>query len=266
MSDETTDQRKERLLRVRKPPPPFGVVRVVERTEVSPRLMRLTVAGDGLRGFEVAQPAASIRVVVPWPGEELEVPEWNGNEFLLADGRRPALRTFTPLRVDGVAGRLDLEVVRHEGGAVSGWAERAAVGDEAAISGPGAGYDYAEGAERLLVFGDETALPAMTQVIEMAPAGLALDVHVEVLADHAVIELPERPGADVHWHVTTPGEQPGGCLAAVVQALDELPDLTHVWAAGEASAMQAIRNHLFKVLGVERARATVRGYWKPAER
>lgn len=264
MSDETTDQRKERLLRVRKPPPPFRIVRVVERVELSPRLVRLTV--DGLSGFELAQPAASVRVVVPWPGERLEVPEWNGNEFLLADDRRPALRTFTPLRADAAAGRLDLEIVRHEGGAVSGWAETAEAGSEAAISGPGAGYDYPDGAERLLVLADETALPAVTQLIEMAPDGLALDVHVEVIAEHATIALPERPGTDVRWHVTAAGERPGGRLVALVQALDELPGTTHIWAAGEASAVQAIRNHLFKVLGVERQRATVRGYWKPAER
>ncbi len=63
--------------------------------------------------------------------------------------------------------------------------------------------------------------------------------------------------------MTPDGEVPGRRLAAVVEALDELSDGTHVWAAGEASAMQAIRNHLFKTLGIERSRGTVRGYWKP---
>ena len=29
--------------------------------------------------------------------------------------------------------------------------------------------------------------------------------------------------------------------------------------------MQAIRSHLFKTLGLERSRGTVRGYWKPAK-
>ena len=88
--------RRERLLRVRKPPVPFGSVHVVERSELSPRLLRLTVEGEVLVGWHVPQPASSMRMVVPWPDEPLELPEWNGNEFLLADGRRPALRTSRP--------------------------------------------------------------------------------------------------------------------------------------------------------------------------
>ena len=35
------------------------------------------------------------------------MPAWNGNEFLLPDGRRPAIRTFTPRRVDPDALELD---------------------------------------------------------------------------------------------------------------------------------------------------------------
>jgi len=38
------------------------------------------------------------------------MPSWNGNEFLLADGRRPTIRTFTPRRVDPEALELDLDV------------------------------------------------------------------------------------------------------------------------------------------------------------
>ena len=52
--------------------------------------------------------------------------------------------------------------------------------------------------------------------------------------------------------------------AAIVQCLEAVADTTHIWAAGEASAMHAIRTHLFKELGLDRSVATVRGYWKPA--
>ena len=258
------DDLKARLAAIRKPPPPFEPVTVVAREERSPRLIRLTFAGDVLRGLIVDRPAASVRFVVPWPGRELELPEWNGNEFLLADGSRPALRTFTPLHPDTDGGRLDLEIVRHPGGAVSQWAETTEIGDEAAISGPGAGYDFPEGADRLVVLGDETAIPAITQLIDMAPGSLPLDVHVEAIREDAVVDMAPRDIDHVGWHLTPEGETPGVRLAAVVEAMDALPHGTDVWAAGEASAVQRIRNHLFKTLGVERSRATVRGYWKPA--
>jgi NADPH-dependent ferric siderophore reductase len=259
MADDT---RRERLLAIRKPPPPFERVVLVGKRALTPRMWRLTVEGSCVGAMSVDQPGMSLRVVVPWPGAALELPDWNGNEFLLADGSRPALRTFTPLRRDG--DRLDLEIVRHAGGAISGWAESASVGDELAVSGPGAGYDVPGGASRLLVFGDETAIPAVGQLIEMAPDGVSLDVHVEVVDEAARYDLPSRAGTSVEWHVTPDDATPGRQLAATVQQLDHLDDGTFVWAAGEASAMQAIRTHLFTTLGRERSRATVRGYWKPA--
>ncbi len=259
------DDRLARLTRLRREPPPLRPVVVVERVEVSPRLLRLTLAGDGLRDLVVDEPAASVRLLVPTPGtDELVIPEWDGNEFLLADGGRPSLRTFTPLRVDNDAGRLDLEIVRHPGGAVSDWAETVEPGAPAAISGPGTGYEYPDGARHLIVLADETALPAALQLAAMAPEALALAIHVEVVSADAVIDVDRRDSDSIEWHVTEPATTPGARLIDVVRSLDALPDGTDVWAAGEASAMHAIRTHLFDTLGIARKRATVRGYWKPA--
>ncbi len=259
------DDRLERLTRVRREPPPLRPVTVSEREELTPRMIRLTLVGDALCDLRVEQPASSVRLLVPTPGDdELVIPEWNGNEFLLADGSRPALRTFTPLRVDNAIGQLDVEIVRHPGGAVSEWAESVEAGAPAAISGPGRGYDHPSAAEYLIVLADETALPAAIQVAETASEGIAVHLHIEVIrADaHRNIELPDRHTVD--WYVTETGQTPGGRLVDTVQTLEQLGDDTFVWAAGEASAMQAIRTHLFDTLGVERQRATVRGYWKPA--
>jgi NADPH-dependent ferric siderophore reductase len=259
------DDRLSRLTRLRREPPPLRPVVVAERAELSPRLLRLTLEGDGLRELVVEEPAASVRLLVPSSGvDELVIPEWDGNEFLLPDGSRPVLRTFTPLRVENRSGRLDLEIVRHPGGAVSAWAETVTAGARAAISGPGSGYVFPTGADRLIVIADETALPAVTQLLAAAPDGLRLAIHVEIVRTDAALDLPLRPGDSLEWHVTEPGRVPGRRIADVVEALDALPDGADVWAAGEASAMHAIRTHLFDTLGADRKRATVRGYWKPA--
>jgi NADPH-dependent ferric siderophore reductase len=226
-------------------------------------MLRLTFEGPGLRELVVAEPAASVRLLVPLPGtSELILPEWNGNEFLLRDGTRPALRTFTPLRVDHDRGQLDLEIVRHPGGVVSGWAERADVGDPAALSGLGAGYRLDPATVRLFVVGDETALPAISQLLETAPPAVELDVHVEVVTDEAEVELPSHPGASVTWHVVDPGRAPGATLVDAIEALHGLDAGDRVWAAGEAASMHLIRVHLFETLGAARSQATVRGYWK----
>ena len=240
---------------------------VVRRTEVSPRLLGLTFEGPDLADLVVDHPAASVRLLVPSPGSaEVVWPSWNGNEFLLPDGTRPALRTFTPRRLDRAAGRLELEVVRHPGGVVSDWAETVEPGARAAISGPGSGYEIEPDVARYLLLGDETALPAISQLLESLPTHASVEVHVEVVVAEAEIELPAHPGATVSWHVRPPGAAPGAPLVAVVAALDGVDPGTRVWAAGEAASMQAIRTRLFDALAVPRAQTTIRGYWKPPRR
>jgi NADPH-dependent ferric siderophore reductase len=132
------------------------------------------------------------------------------------------------------------------------------------MSGPGSGYVFPTGADQLIVLADETALPAVTQLLTAAPADLQLAIHIEIVREDAALDLPLREGDSLEWHVTERGQVPGRRIVGVIEAVGELVDGTDVWAAGEASAMHAIRHHLFDDLGVDRKRATVRGYWKPA--
>ena len=248
--------------RVRREPPPFRRVEVRRTEALSPRLVRVTLAGPELEGLTVEQPAASVRLLLPSSGaDQLVMPSWNGNEFLLPDGRRPAIRTFTPLRVDPGALELDVEIVVHGGGVASEWAETAQPGAPAAVSGPGRGYAVAEDAPSFLLAGDETAIPAMSQLLEVLPADAAVQVHVEVAHPDGRLALPEHPGGTVTWWDLPEGAPPGDALVGAV-ADSHIGQGTRVWVAGEAAAVQRIRRHLFEEREVTRARATVRGYWK----
>lgn len=224
-------------------------------------MMRVVVGGAALDGLTITEPAASVRLLVPWPGEPFALPVWNGNEFLAADGRRPALRTFTP--VHQVDDRLWIDIVRHPGGAVSGWAETANAGDPCAISGPGRGETIDDQAKRYVLVGDETAIPAVEQLLAVIPATTAVEVHLEITEPAARLALPRHPRATVDWHLASPDRAPGTAMDDAVRATD-LDDDTRIWVAGEAAAVQAIRRHLFEQRGVARSRATVRGYWKTA--
>ncbi len=235
---------------------------VAGREELSSRSLRLTFEGPGLSEMPVANPAASVRLLVPQPGASLVIPEWDGNEFLLPDGSRPALRTFTPLRHDAGAGRMDLEIVRHAGGAVSTWAETAEPGTSGALSGPGRGFVLGAEVRRFVLLGDETALPAISQLIETTPHDVAIEAHIEIVAADVERPLPEHPSAEVMWHVRGDDQRPAWSLVDVA-AFVGVEAGTHVWAAGEAAAMQAIRKHLFDERGLQRSQTTIRGYWKP---
>jgi len=261
MSDATPDDRLQRL-RSRREPPPLVPVTVVRRTEVTPRLLRLAFEGPRLDDMW-AEPAASVRLLVPSRGSsELILPVWNGNEFLLPGDVRPALRTFTPLEADA-PGRLDLEIVRHPGGAVSQWAEQAEVGSPAAMSGPGRGAEFAPDTTTFHLLGDETAVPAISQLLGVLSPTAMISVHAEIEHDAAIRPLPSHPGATVEWLVRDSGDAPGARLVAASRALPDFSATTHIWAAGEAASMQAIRRHLFDERGLSRPQTTIRGYWKP---
>lgn len=243
---------------VRRPPPPFRRVTVERVTDLSPHLRRIVFAGTDLDGFPPPAPAASVRLLVTRSGD-LVIPEWNGNEFLLPDGSRPLLRTFTPRHLRADPPEMELDIVIHGDDGVSGWAGEARPGDPAAISGPGRGYTFDTDAGHLILLGDEAAIPAISQLLETAPTGMSLAVHVEVTHDDARIDLPAHPGGAVAWHDLPEGRPRGTTL---LDALAASPiDGARVWAAGEAAAMQRIRRHL-AVRGIDRAHTTVRGYWK----
>lgn len=248
--------------RIRREPPRFRRATVVRAEPMSPRLQRITLGGPELDGFRCDEPAASVRVLLPSPGADaLVIPEWTGNEFLLPGGSRPPIRTFTPLRADPDAGELDVCVVTHGTGRASSWASRAERGEEVAISGPGRGYDVDRDARSFLVGGDETAIPAMLQLLERLPDDAAVIVHVEVADANARLPFPDHPNLTVEWHELPRGAPPGDALVATVGAA-ELPPDARVWVAGEAAAVQRIRKDLFEARTFPRARAVVRGYWK----
>ena len=229
-------------------------------------MVRVTLAGPELEGLRVEEPAASVRVLLPTAaGVELVVPEWAGNEFLLPDGQRPTIRTLTPRRVDADRSELDVEVVIHGGGAASQWAKTARSGDLAAVSGPAHGYNIDADSPSFFLAGDETAIPAISQLLECLPAGRSIHAEIEIAVPEARIALPERPGATVRWLVLPSGATPGTALVEAVRDT-ELDPGSRVWVAGEAAAVQRIRRELFEARGLPRPQASIRGYWKHGPR
>lgn len=249
-------------VRVRREPPPFRHVRVVGVSHPAGSVVRVTVDGPDLDELIVDEPAASIRLLLPsTPGSALVIPSWNGNEFLLDDGTRPVIRTFTPIRSPGDQSALTLDIVTHEGGAASGWAVGAAIGDQAAISGPGRGYTPDPDASAFLLTGDESAVPAMTQLVSALAPRWPVDVGIEVRSPEAIRDLQDDRATTVDWRVLPAGDPPGSQQLAFIESAS-LGRGTRIWAAGEASAMQRIRQHLFKERGIDRSDTMIRGYWK----
>jgi NADPH-dependent ferric siderophore reductase len=244
----------------RRPPPPFLTAEVAGRDWLTPRLVRVTLEGGDLAQLEVSQPASSVRVLLPDLRGGLEIPAWDGNRFMRSDGTRPILRTLTPRYHDREVGRLQLDVVVHGEGAVARWASAAADGTPAAVSGPARGYSIDPDLTTLVLGGDETAIAAIGQIIEALPDEVVVAAYLEIATPDARPALPAHPRLTVLWPSPS-GGLPGQALAEALGEV-ELPAGARLWVAGEAAAVQLLRQRLFQERGLPRTRATIRGYWK----
>lgn len=279
-TDRSTDRsagsstdRSAALQRVRREPPPFRRVAVRRIEQLTPRMTRVVLGGPELEGLRIEEPAASVRLLLPRRGErEIVMPTWTGNQFELPGGERAPIRTFTPRHVDDGptdqptdgqgdgTPELTIDVVVHDEGAAIDWLRAAEPGDEVAVSGPGRGEEIDTDADSYLLAGDETALPAIAQLLEVLPHSMPVAVHVEIATPDARLALPDHPGAEVTWHEAVPGAPPGDGFAGAIEGADELPE--RIWVAGEAAAVQRVRRHLFDERALPRSAVTARGYWK----
>ncbi len=245
---------------IRRAPPPLRRVEVRRIEQLSPRMRRFVLGGPELAGFAIEEPAASVRLLLPRADGTLEMPEWTGNQFELADGSRAPIRTFTPRSFDADTLDLAIDIVLHDHGAASDWARAASIGDEVAISGPGRGYEIDTAAAGYLLAGDETAIPAISQLIEELAPSVPVEVIIEIEDESARLDLPIHERTSVSWHELPAGAEPGAAMFDAITSLTEFPPT--IWVAGEAAAIQRIRRHLFDERGLPRSAATVRGYWK----
>ncbi|NND75465.1 MAG: siderophore-interacting protein [Ilumatobacter sp.] len=257
----STGDESAAITRIRREPPPFRRLEVRRIEDLTPHMRRVVLGGPELDGFELDLPAASVRLLLPQRGSDaIEMPVWTGNQFELANGERAPIRTFTPRRLDVQRLELTLDVVLHATGAATDWARSTQPGDVVAVSGPGRGYEIDTDASSYLLAGDESAIPAIDQLLEAMPPSMPITAHVEITDPSARMELHAHPLTSVTWHVLGDGHEPGDAVASAIEALDELPDA--IWVAGEAAAVQRLRKHFFDTCGRSRSTVTARGYWK----
>ena len=205
--------------------------RVERRDELSPHLIRLTLAVDP--SFE------STGIADEWVG--LVVP----GQF---QSRYYTVRSYA-------AGTLVLEVVLHDVGLVTEWVVRDdCVGSSVTITEPKGSFDPPPDAAWLMLVGDLTGLPAMARIAESVE--LPTRIWAEV-ADALPGYLPDS--ADVTWL-----EAPSATsrLAEVVESIEWPAGDGYFWMAGESAQMRAIRKYLMRDRKLPATAYDVMGYWR----
>lgn len=288
-------------------------VRVARIVDLAPSFRRFTFAGDDLAEFADNGYDQRIKFFLPLPCGYSCIPQ-GADWFLrwrdLPEDTKHPIRTYTVRAVRRESAEIDVDVVLHgDAGPASRWAGAAQVGDMLAILGPNAEHPGPHGgidfvppahADRLLLAGDETAVPAITGILERLPRdarGEAV-LEVPVTGDELAVDAPS--GVSVRW-LPRDGAAHGALLVPAVQAAcarlmpgeAPLPDgvtledvdidtgllwevpvdfetgmplrqsaALYAWLAGEAGAIKTLRRHLVGTCGVDRKAVAFMGYWR----
>ena len=247
---------------------------VIRAEDVTPRMRRLVLGGPQLRAFHRDGrdlPALlsrgfddEIKLFFPDPGTgELVLPAQGDRTLYWPRDPRPTARTYTVRAHDPVRGELTVDLVRHAGGVATAWADACAPGDPLWIAGPKMGMLPPEGADWLLILGDETALPAIARWLEELPADARAQVFIEVADRDEEQPLTVPPGVQLTWlHRGGPAPGPRDLLLEAVTEAPWWPGTPFVWAAGEATALRPIRRHIREVRGVAPEFTDITGYWR----
>lgn len=202
--------------------------------DLSPSFRRITLGGYALRDFGVHGPTLDLRVklvlpsraadgtALPLPAFRVEEPGWYRQWQAMDPDVRGTMRTYTVrrARLDAVYPEIDIDIVLHgegdAGTAANGpgatWARQARPGDRVTLIGPNsraahcvleetyAGIEWRPGATgRILLAGDETAVPAICAILESLPPHLSGDAVLEVPNAADVRDIRTEADVGVTW-------------------------------------------------------------------
>ncbi len=262
---------------------PFAA-RVARTERISPTFLRITFQSDDLRDF--GDECLDQRIKLLLPVAEHGLPDLTvvgGDDWFawwraLPDAERNPLRTYTSRAVRRDLGEVDVDFALHgDMGPASRWAGSARVGDEMVLIGPdalsparGLGIEWHPGAARsLLLAGDETAAPAICNILSSLPddaVGCAFGSRLEEAVRHWVdchvkvgaIAAPEVALADDAQPLAEDDAEGIVWDAPVVHEGSTL----YAWLAGESGCIKAMRRFLVRDTGIDRRQVAFMGYWR----
>jgi iron complex transport system ATP-binding protein len=268
---------------------------VSEVRDLSPRFRRITFTGPALQAFGVPGPTLDLRIklLLPTPGHDLQPPGtpgglpqagWYQDWLRQEQPGRGSIRSYTvrALRHAPAGPELDIDFVLHQGprhhaGPGSRWAQEAEAGCRAWFVGPDAtavtpatplpeaGINWKPGsAEHVLLAGDETAVPAISSILETLPPHIGGHAFLEVPEAADVLPLATRSGVRITWLNRDGGAAPRGLrLEQAVHAVVERNGgwrSTYAWVGAEAGTVRTLRRCLVAA-GVDPKSSEFRGYW-----
>jgi NADPH-dependent ferric siderophore reductase len=286
----------------------------VER--LSPSFVRVEFGSPALADFGVDGPLYDQRIKLIFPNAAGRLPTlvaddaWFETWLDIPESERGAMRTYTvrTVRGSGADTRLVVDFVIHGHGGESGpggdWGATAEVGQRVITMAPRrgvpfGGIEFEPGtAKRLLLVGDETAVPAVAAILECLPPTARGAAFLEVPVADDVLDLRKPDGLEIHWLPRGGAPRAEALHAAVLEHLGEEPaepvvdeidpdlwetptysssgedvdaavrhvghdyDDLYAWIAGESKLVTGLRRAMVKDLGIDRHQVAFMGYWR----
>ncbi|MFF7485766.1 siderophore-interacting protein [Streptomyces luteogriseus] len=262
----------------------FFSLQVVRTRRLGPSLVRVTFGGPDLHAFHSDGRDQSLSLFLPHPGQpepvvplELGDGWWQGWREL-PDDVRAVMRSYTLRALRRDPDEIDIDFALHgvgpgatvQAGPASRWAAGAAAGDRVLLLGPAVADNRAirfrppEDTDLVVVWGDETAVPAASAIVEALPAGTRARVWLEVPHAGDIQDLVTAADAEITWLVRDERGTEGSPMALDALRAAHLPpaERPYVWIAGESGCVKELRRHFVRDRGIDRRRVTFVGYWR----
>ncbi|UNK70503.1 siderophore-interacting protein [Microbacterium sp. H1-D42] len=253
---------------------------VLRTARLSPGWMRVTLGGGDVDRFAPMGYDQWMRLFLPIGGEAAldRVPAKANKVFgylrflRIPDGERPVMRNYSVrahrAATAGAGAEIDVDFVLHgsaaEGtsGPAARWAETCSPGEHVLVIDEGLGFNPARGVQRVVLVGDETALPAIASISASLPATAVGAVIVESPSAADALDFPHPPGLEVRWIVRSDADAPGVLALSALRALELPAEPFHAWISGEQALASGARKLLVNERGVDRDRVSFAGYWR----
>ena len=236
---------------------------LVGREYITPRMVRLTLGGDGIEGFESHLPDEHVKLVFPDPGTAVTRQPTQDGDHLNWPRPFPPTRDYTVRRFDPVAREVDIDFVVHDGGLASTWAQNADLGTMVWVAGPRPSLVVPPEFGFHVLLGDETALPAIGRWLEELPDDARGVAAIEIADPREEQDLQVPADVSITW-LSRGGAAPGstdllGDFARTIRLPDDT--FTYVFAAAEAGCVKEVRRWA-REQGIGKGQSDIGGYWR----
>ncbi len=247
---------------------------------LSAHWIRVTLGGGEIEKFRPMGFDQWFRLFLPIGGDAgLERVPAKANKMFgylkflrIPDGERPVMRNYSVRAYRAATAEagaeIDVDFVLHgsaadgTAGPASRWAETCQPGEHVLIIDEGLTFNPQRGTDRVVLVGDETALPAIASISASLPADAAGTAIIEVPSAEDALEFPHPSGLEVVW-IVRPHDVAPGALALQALGRTALPDAPfHAYAAGEQALASGARKQLVGERSVDKNAVSFCGYWK----